>query len=33
LPNRLVKAVLVVATILVMVALGFDFLAPLLLSS
>jgi mercuric ion transport protein len=33
LPDRLVKAVLVVATILVMVALGFDFLAPLLLSS
>jgi mercuric ion transport protein len=33
LPNRLVKAALVVATILVMVALGFDFLVPLLLNS
>ena len=33
LPNRLVKAVLIVATILVMVALGFDFLAPLFLNS
>ena len=33
LPNRLVKAALVVATILVMVALGFEFLAPLLLNS
>jgi mercuric ion transport protein len=33
LPNRLVKAVLVVATILTMVALGFDFLAPFLLNS
>jgi mercuric ion transport protein len=33
LPNRLVKAALVVATVLVLVALGFDFLAPLLLNS
>ncbi|OKO88641.1 mercury transporter MerT [Bradyrhizobium sp. NAS80.1] len=33
LPGRLLKAVLVVATILVVVALGLDFLAPLLLSS
>lgn len=33
LPNRLVKAVLVVATVLVVAALGFDFLAPLLLNS
>ena len=33
LPNQLVKAVLIVATILVMVALGFDFLAPLFLHS
>ena len=33
LPNQLVKAVLIVATILVMVALGFDFLAPLFLNS
>jgi mercuric ion transport protein len=33
LPNRLFKAALIVATILVMVALGFDFLAPLLLNS
>jgi mercuric ion transport protein len=33
LPNRLVKALLVVATILVMAALGFDFLAPLFLNS
>jgi len=33
LPNRLVKATLVLATILVMVVLGFDFLAPLLLNS
>ena len=32
-PNQLVKAALVVATILVMVALGFDFLAPLFLNS
>ncbi len=30
LPNRLVKTTLVVATLLVVVALGFDFLAPLL---
>lgn len=33
LPNRLVKVGLVLATILVMAALGFDFVAPLLLSS
>ena len=33
LPNRLVKAALVVATVLVIAALGFDFLAPLLLNS
>ena len=33
LPNRLVKIVLVVATVLVVAALGFDFLAPLLLNS
>jgi mercuric ion transport protein len=33
LPNRLVKASLVVATVLVMAALGFDFLAPLLFNS
>jgi mercuric ion transport protein len=33
LPNRLVKAALVVATVLVLAALGFDFLAPLLLNS
>lgn len=33
LPNRLVKAALVVATVLVAAALGFDFLAPLLLNS
>jgi mercuric ion transport protein len=33
LPNRLVKAGLIAATILVLVALGFDFLAPLFLSS
>src|SRR6266849_1444533 len=31
LPNRLVKAALVVATVLVVAALGFDLLAPLLL--
>jgi mercuric ion transport protein len=31
LPNRLVKAVLVTATALVVAALGFDLLAPLLL--
>lgn len=33
LPNRLVRAALVAATILVIAALGFDFLAPLLLNS
>jgi mercuric ion transport protein len=33
LPNRLVKAGLIAATILVVVALGFDFIAPLFLSS
>jgi mercuric ion transport protein len=33
LPNRLVKAGLVIATVLVIVALGFDFLAPLYLIS
>jgi mercuric ion transport protein len=33
LPSRLVKTVLVLATILVTVAIAFDFLAPLLLSS
>ena len=33
LPNRLVKIVLVVATVLVGAALVFDFLAPLLLNS
>ena len=33
LPNRLVKIVLVLATVLVVAALGFDFLAPLLFSS
>jgi mercuric ion transport protein len=33
LPNRLVKAALVVATVLILAALGFDFLAPLLLNS
>jgi mercuric ion transport protein len=33
LPNRLVKAALVVVTIVVMIALGFDFLAPLFLNS
>jgi mercuric ion transport protein len=32
LPNRLVKAGLVLATILVVAALGFDFVAPLLLN-
>ena len=31
--RRLVKAALVVATVLVLAALGFDFLAPLLLNS
>src|SRR5258707_15468581 len=33
LPNRLVKAALIAATIFVAAALGFDFLAPLLLNS
>jgi mercuric ion transport protein len=33
LPKRLVKIVLVVATVLIVAALGFDFLAPLLLNS
>jgi mercuric ion transport protein len=33
LPNRLVKIGLVLATILVVVALGFDFLAPLFIES
>jgi mercuric ion transport protein len=33
LPNRLVKSVLVVATVLVLAALGFDLLAPLLLNA
>jgi mercuric ion transport protein len=33
LPNRLVKAGLVLATILVVAALGLDFLAPLLINS
>jgi mercuric ion transport protein len=33
LPNRLVKTTLVVATVLVLAALGFDFIAPLLLNS
>ena len=33
LPSRLVKTVLVLATILVTVAIVFDFLAPLILSS
>ena len=33
LPRRLVKATLVVATVLVLAALGFDFFAPLLLNS
>ena len=33
LPRRLVKAALVVATVLVLVALSLDFLAPLLLNS
>lgn len=32
-PNRLVKAGLIVATILVVAALGFDFFAPLFLDS
>src|SRR5438874_1216408 len=33
LPNRIVKAGLILATILVVAALGFDFIAPLFLSS
>jgi mercuric ion transport protein len=33
LPNRLTKTALVVATVLVVAALSFDFLAPLLLDS
>jgi mercuric ion transport protein len=33
LPNRFVKAALVVATVMVAIALGIDFLAPLLLNS
>jgi mercuric ion transport protein len=33
LPNRIVKAALIVATILVVAALGVDFFAPLLLNS
>lgn len=33
LPNRLVKTALIIATVLVAAALGFDFLAPLLLNS
>ncbi|MCA6120187.1 mercury transporter MerT [Bradyrhizobium sp. WSM 1738] len=33
LPNRLVKIVLVVATVLVVAALGFDVLAPVFLNS
>ena len=33
LPNRLIKAGLILATILVAIALGFDFLAPLFLNS
>jgi len=33
LPNRLVKAGLVVATVLVVAAIAFDFVAPLFLSS
>ncbi|MDI1346218.1 MAG: mercuric transporter MerT family protein [Pseudolabrys sp.] len=32
LPNRLMKASLIVATALIVAALGFDFLAPLLLN-
>ena len=32
-PNRLVKLGLIVATVLVIVALGFDFLAPIFLNS
>jgi mercuric ion transport protein len=33
LPNRIVKMSLVLATVLVVVALGFDFIAPLFLNS
>ena len=33
LPNRLLKTALVMATVLVIAAIGFDFLAPLLLNS
>lgn len=33
LPNRIVKTSLIVATILVVAALGFDFIAPLFLNS
>ena len=33
LPNRLVKGMLVIATVLIVVAIGFDLLAPLLLNS
>jgi mercuric ion transport protein len=33
LPNRLVKTALVVGTVLVLAALGFDFIVPLLLNS
>ena len=33
LPNRLMKASLIVATVLIVAALGFDLLAPLLLNS
>lgn len=33
LPNRLVKTTLIVTTVLVLAALGFDFIAPLLLNS
>jgi mercuric ion transport protein len=33
LPNRIVKAGLILATVLVIAALGFDFIAPLFLNS
>jgi mercuric ion transport protein len=33
LPHRLVNTALIVATVLVLIALGFDFLAPFLLNS
>jgi mercuric ion transport protein len=33
LPNRLVKALLIVATLLVVAAIGFDFFGPLFLNS